>query len=287
MRRDVTQRLGRGLASLIADTAADGDFASSDVRRVPTGDLEPGSFQPRGIADPERLKELTDSIRTQGILQPLLLRPHPHLSAKFEIIAGERRWRSATELGLDDVPALIRDLSDSEALAAGLVENLQREDLNALEEAAGYARLIEEFHLTQERLAEAVGKSRSHVANMVRLLKLPGPVQAALRAGTITSGHARALLTHPDPERALKAIIVRGLNVRQTEALIPAAIPHGEVDATTQRPEKDADTKALERELADRLGLKVDVRFNGQRGTIRISFSTLEQLDGLIGLLSR
>jgi ParB family chromosome partitioning protein len=192
------------------------------VRQIPLDLLDPGPFQPRGAMDEAALAELADSIRARGILQPLLARPHPGNPSRFQIIAGERRWRAAARAGLHEAPVLVRDLTDPDALAAALVENLQREDLNALEEADGYNRLLEEFAMTQESLARAVGKSRSHISNMLRLLHLPPSVQAALRAGTVTAGHARALLSHPEPDQALDSVLARGLSVRETEALASA-----------------------------------------------------------------
>jgi ParB family chromosome partitioning protein len=229
------------------------------------------------------MAELVDSIRARGILQPLLVRPKPDERERYQIIAGERRWRAAQQAGLHTVPTLVRNLSDSEAMAAALVENLQRQDLNAIEEADGYHRLVEEFGLTQERLAEAVGKSRSHVANTLRLRNLPSSVQAELRKGALTAGHARALLSHPDPAKAALAVIAKGLNVRQTEALVPSVRKAG----GGVRPGKDPETAALERDLSERLGLKVDIAFDGKGGAMRIHYRSLDQLDSLVALLSR
>ena len=246
--------------------------------------LEPGPFQPRSDFDPASMAELVDSIRTRGILQPLLARPHPEHKERFQIIAGERRWRAAQQAGLHAVPTLIRPLSDAEAMAAALVENLQRQDLNAIEEAEGYHRLTEEFGLTQERLAEAVGKSRSHVANMLRLRHLPAPVQEEVRRGRLSAGHARALLGHPDPAKAAIAVIARGLSVRQTEAMVPT---HGTKarSGESAKAGKDPETAALERDLSERLGLKVEIAFDGKAGSVRIHYRSLDQLDGLIALL--
>lgn len=284
-RKEIGPRLGRGLAALLGEPppAALGDPSGS--RPIPVEFLSPGPFQPRGPIDPASLTELIESVRARGILQPLLARPDPEAPDHFQIIAGERRWRAAQAAGLHEVPALVRDLSDADAMAAALVENLQRQDLNAIEEAEGYRRLLEEFGLTQEQLGEAVGKSRSHIANTVRLLNLPPTVQAEVRKGALTAGHARALLAHPDPKTAALAVIARGLNVRQTEAL--AAQRTTPPDTGTRLPGKDPETAALEAELSGRLGLKVDIAFDGKAGSVRIHYRSLEQLDGIVALLNR
>ena len=230
------------------------------------------------------MAELTDSIRSNGILQPLLLRPQPGREGHYQIVAGERRWRAAQAAGLRELPALVRELTDGEAMAAALVENLQRQDLNAIEEAEGYKRLAEEFGLTQEALGAAVGKSRSHVANLMRLLNLPEFVRSELRRGAISAGHARALLTHPEPDRAARAVVARGLNVRQTEALAQRDAGPAVTGATRER---DPETTAIERDLSERLGLRVALSFDGRGGTVKIAYRSLEQLDGVIALLSR
>lgn len=281
-RKDTGPRLGRGLAALMGTAPTALDDAPAAPRPIPVELLSPGPFQPRGPIDPAALAELADSIRARGILQPLLARPDPDEPGHYQIIAGERRWRAAQAAELHEVPVLIRNLSDAEAMAAALVENLQRQDLNAIEEAEGYRRLLEEFGVTQERLGEAVGKSRSHIANTMRLLNLPPTVQAEVRQGALSAGHARALLSHPEPEKAALAVIARGLNVRQTEALAsrrhaaPAA-PHP----------KDPETQALERQLSEALGLKVEIAFDGHGGSVRITYRSLDQLDGLVTLLTR
>ena len=286
MSKEPGPRLGRGLAALLGDAPrpAPPPVANQAVTEIPVEHLEPGPFQPRGDFDPASMAELVDSIRARGILQPLLVRPHPANRDHFQIIAGERRWRAAQQAGLHAVPALVRPLTDGEAMAASLVENLQRQDLNAIEEAQGYHRLTEEFGLTQERLAEAVGKSRSHVANTLRLRQLPPTVQEEVRKGTLTAGHARALLAHPEPAKAALAVIARGLNVRQTEALVPARAARS-ASAGQPRATKDPETAALERDLAERLGLKVEITFDGKSGAVRIQYRSLDQLDGLIALL--
>ena len=285
--KETNPRLGRGLAALLGDSgpATPATPAPAGATALPVEFLEPGPYQPRGPMAPEALEELADSIRARGILQPILVRPHPDRPGHYQIIAGERRWRAAQRAGLHEVPALVRNLADGDAMAAALVENLQREDLNAIEEAEGYRRLVAEFGMTQDSLGQAVGKSRSHVANTMRLLNLPPTVQAEVRHGSLTAGHARALLAHPEPEKAALAVIARGLNVRQTEALASRKDPaHAGTKPTTA---KDADTAAVERTLTERLGLRVDLTFDGKGGNLRIRYQTLDQLDGLIALLTR
>jgi ParB family chromosome partitioning protein len=226
------------------------------------------------------LQELADSIRARGVLQPLLVRPDRLGYGRFQIIAGERRWRAAALAGLHEVPALVRALDDGAAMAAALVENLQRQDLNALEEAEGYSRLLDEFGLTQEALAQAVGKSRAHIANTLRLLNLPPVIQQAVRAGTVTAGHARALLAHPSPEAALAQVVSQGLSVRQTEALAARKPP-----ADTAPEEKDPNIVALERELSAKLGLRVEIANGARGGVVRFHYRNLEQLDAFLAHL--
>jgi ParB family transcriptional regulator, chromosome partitioning protein len=284
--REAGPRLGRGLAALLGE---DVPVQPKDnlIQLLPLDLLSPGPFQPRRHVDPTELAALADSIREQGVLQPILARPDPTATGHYQIIAGERRWRAAQQAGLHEIPALVRILTDSNAMAAALVENLQREDLNPIDEGEGYRRLIEEFTLTQERVAESVGKSRSHVANTMRLLKLPPSVQTELRRGTLSAGHARALLTHPDPARAALAVITQGLNVRQTEAL---AARQGEANEASKQREpraKDPDLQALERELQGRLGLAVAITPRGQGGALQLTYKSFDQLEGLIALLLR
>lgn len=273
-------RLGRGLAALMGDQRRETVGAGSQDMAIDL--LEPNPFQPRTTIDPAALRELTDSIRTSGILQPLLARPHPATPGRFQLIAGERRWRAAQAAGLHQVPILIREMSDADAMAAALVENLQRQDLNAIEEAEGFRRLMEEFAMTQDQLGVAVGKSRSHVANTLRLLNLPAGVRSKVVSGLLSAGHARALLTHHDPDAGAAAVIGRGLNVRQTEALVadrkfPSTAPTKIVDPATM---------ALEKELSQRLGLRIEIAFNGTNGTVKLHYATLEQLDGIVTLLN-
>lgn len=274
-----TPRLGRGLAALMGEAAT---APAPGIETLAIERLEPGPFQPRRMINEPALAELTESIRARGILQPILVRPHPDKAGRYQIIAGERRWRAAGAAGLAEVPSLVRDFADADALAASLVENLQRQDLNAIEEAEGYQRLLDEFGMQQEALASAVGKSRSHITNTLRLLNLPKSVQADVRNGTLTAGHARLLVNHPDPQSIAAAVIQRGLNVRQTEALLG----RGPAIASQAR-EKDPDTEATERLLTERLGLKVSLRADGQHGVLSISYRSLDQLDALVQLLTR
>ena len=286
--REPGPRLGRGLAALLGDAAAAAGRADGDgPRTLPIEALEPGPYQPRHPIDPESLRELVGSIRARGILQPLLARPHPSHAGRYQIIAGERRWRAAQAAGLHEVPALVRPLADAEAMAAGLVENLQRQDLNAIEEAEGYRRLIDEFAMTQDVLGEAVGKSRSHIANTMRLLNLPDTVRMEVQRGALSAGHARALLSHPEPAKAALAVIARGLNVRQTEALAARRTEGAEFGTPKSARRKPPETQALERSLSGKLGLKVEIAFDGASGSMRIHFRSLDQLDGVIALLTR
>jgi ParB family transcriptional regulator, chromosome partitioning protein len=281
-------RLGRGLAALMGDAPATVEQSApqgTGVQAISIDALEPGPFQPRTSMAPGAMAELVESIKARGILQPLLARRHPKEPGRYQIIAGERRWRAAQSAGLHEVPALVRELSDQDAMAAALVENLQRQDLNPIEEAEGYKRLIEEFGLTQEQLGTAVGKSRSHIANCIRLLNLPAAVRTEVQAGTLSAGHARALLAHANPEEAARMVIAKGLNVRQTEAL---TTNRTEPAAPSDKPApRDPETEALERDLSERLGLKVQIAFDGRGGIVRVHYRSLDQLDSLIALLSR
>ncbi|WP_270935542.1 ParB/RepB/Spo0J family partition protein [Falsiroseomonas oryzae] len=281
-RKPPTSRLGRGLSALIPDAPATPDAAT--LRTLPVEALEPGPFQPRGGMDRASLEELAESIRAHGILQPILARPKPGSPGSYEIVGGERRWRAAQAAQLHEVPVVVRDLGDQEAMAAGLVENLQRQDLNAMEEAEGYRRLLEEFGLTQEGLGQAVGKSRSHVANTLRLLTLPAEVRDMVRGGTLSAGHARTLVGAADPGRLAALIVARGLNVRQAEAL--AAAQARPKPGPSARTDRDPEAAALERDLTERLGLRVSVKHQGKGGEVVIRYRDLDQLDGLVRLLS-
>jgi len=275
-------RLGMGLSALMGDAPAPSAPQAGPPRNLPIASIEPGPFQPRKEPDREALQELAASITEHGILQPLLVRPKPGAAGRYQIIGGERRWRAAQIAKLHDVPVVIRDFDDRMAMAAGLVENLQREDLNAIEEAEGFARLIEQFGLNQESLARAVGKSRSHIANTLRLLNLPPAIREHLRAGRLSAGHARALLGAEEPEKLATQILTRGLSVRQAEAMA-AAQPKNPDQRRSNT--KDSDTLALERRLLERLGLQVAIKHFGKGGQVTISYNDLDQLDGLIRLL--
>ncbi len=282
-------RLGRGLSALLGDAPPmppqPGAAGSGEgLRTLPIEALEPGPFQPRGGMDEDQLRELADSLRQHGMLQPILARPKPGQDGRYQIIGGERRWLAAQRVPLHEVPVVVRAFGDREAMAAALVENLQRQDLNALEEAEGYRRLIEEFGLTQEALGQAVGKSRPHVANMLRLLNLPDRVRELLRDGALSAGHARALLTAPDPVGLAMQVVDRGLNVRQTEALATAKPPPPEPARAPAA--RDPETAALEQELTARLGLRIAIRHEARGGgQVTIRYRSLDQLDGLVRLL--
>lgn len=279
--KDSNPRLGKGLAALLGDAAPQARAGTQGgIRSIPVEFLEPSPFQPRANIGPEALDDLATSIKARGILQPLLVRPHPGQPGRYQIIAGERRWRASQIAGLHEVPVLVRELSDIETMAAALVENLQRQDLNPIEEAEGYKRLVDEFRMTQEVLAESVGKSRSHVANMLRLLNLPPTVIEEVKKGNLSAGHARALLAHPEPEKAALAVLSRGLNVRQTEALSSRKAE------PPPAKEKDPETDALARELSEHLGMRVDIAFDGKGGSVRLSYRSLDQLDSIVALLN-
>ena len=286
--KEANPRLGRGLAALLGDGATPQNRADGNaVHSLPVAHLHPSPFQPRKTIDPQGVQELAASIAARGVLQPLLVRPDPAARGRYQIIAGERRWRAAQIAGIHEVPALIRDLSDNDAMMVALVENLQRQDLNAVEEAEGYRRLLDEFGLTQDDLGRSVGKSRSHIANTLRLLNLPASVQGELRSGALSAGHARALLAHPEPEKAALVVIARGLNVRQTEALAKQRAIAAPGSGVTPAKPQDPETAALAQTLSERLGLRVDIAFNGQGGTVRLHYRSLDQLDGIVALLTR
>jgi ParB family transcriptional regulator, chromosome partitioning protein len=278
--KDSGPRLGRGLAALLGDVALQAPVPAGSVRQVALDQLDPNPFQPRSTIDPAALDELAQSIRARGILQPLLVRPHPTKPGRFQIIAGERRWRAAGAAGVHEVPTLVREMADTDAAAIALVENLQRQDLSAIDEAEGYERLISQFGLTQESVGQSIGKSRSHVSNMLRLLNLPTPVKEALRNGIISAGHARALLAHPEPETAMRDVVSRQMSVRQTEALAARSQVSGASQPT--RPDRSPDVAAIERQMAENLGLRVRISFDGSGGTVQIRYTDLEQLDNLL-----
>jgi ParB family chromosome partitioning protein len=275
--------LGRGLSALLGDAAAAAPGAPG-LRHLPVASLEPSPFQPRVAMDEAALNELAASVREHGVLQPLLVRPLKGGNGqRWQIIGGERRWRAAQAAGLHEVPALVRELTDREAMAAGLVENLQRQDLNPLEEAEGYQRLTEQFGLTQEALARAVGKSRPHVANTLRLLNLPERVRELLRTGALTAGHARPLLGAKDPVALAQQIVDKGMSVRQAEALVAVR----NIPPAPRAPKSDAETRAMERRITGHLGLKVAIRHGRRGGQVVISYKDLDQLDGIVRLLTK
>jgi len=287
MAEDSTRsRLGRGLASLIGDMGAETNAAperARSQRRVPIEFLRPNPRNPRREFPTAQLDELANSIKERGIIQPIAVRPVRGANDAFEIIAGERRWQAAQRAGLHDVPVVVLDVSDVEALELAIVENVQREDLNPLEEAAGYQSLIDEFKYHQDEIAKTVGKSRSHVANMLRLLKLPEFVKTAIRSGQFSAGHARALIGHPEPERLAQQIIERGLNVRQVEAL---ARQNGKGKASQPR-QKQADTVAMEKRVSDALGLAVTIDHGSNGGAVHIKYRNLDQLRDVVRRLAR
>jgi ParB family transcriptional regulator, chromosome partitioning protein len=281
--------LGRGLATLFGETGARAAAqpeaaATRGAQIVPIEAIRPSPFQPRRHFAETELDGLAQSIREKGIVQPLLVRPVADAVADFELVAGERRWRAAQRVGLHEVPVVIRALGDSEVIEIALVENLQREDLSPLEEAEAYSRLTREFGRSQASLAEAVGKSRSHVANTVRLLSLPPPVLRNLSDGALSAGHARALLAAPDPVAVADEVIRRGLNVRATEELVRRRAAQPE---PKPRPTRDTDTVTLERELATTLGLRVNLSPKRRGGSLTLHYTTLDQLDRLLKLLRR
>lgn len=282
--------LGKGLSSLLGDDSE--DYAELDKVRssktVPIEYLKPGKYQPRHNMSEEAIEELAASIKDKGVLQPLLVRRDSEETESYEIIAGERRWRAAQLAQVHDVPVIIKEFTDQEALEIGLVENLQRQDLSPLDEALGYQRLVDEFSHTQEVLSKAVGKSRSHVANMLRLLSLPDGVKTLLDKGDLSAGHARALVGQDNAEALAREIISKGLNVRQTEKLVADAAgrPAKPAKAKAAAPGKDSDTIALENDLSNMLGLKVEINFSGSNGTLTIHYKTLDQLDDVLHRLS-
>jgi ParB family chromosome partitioning protein len=235
---------------------------------------------PRRSFDPAQLEELTNSIREKGVMQPLLVRPSDDPNI-FELIAGERRWRAAQKAGLHDVPVIVRDVGDKEALELAIIENVQRADLNPLEEAMGYGQLIEQFEYTQQDLAQVIGKSRSHVANTLRLLRLPEDVRGMVASGTLTAGHARTLITADDPATLARQIVAGGLSVREAEALSQQREVAGKKKPSEPHVDRDADTVALERRLSDALGLSVSLAHSERGGKLEIRYKTLEQLDGI------
>ena len=275
-------RLGRGLASLMGDPAPLGHRVPADgeQRMVSIAEVKSSPLNPRKDFRDDELAELAESIRTKGLVQPIVVRPDG-MAGGYEIVAGERRWRAAQKAGLHTIPVIIRELSDRELLELAIIENVQRQDLNAIEEASGYRELVERFDYSQEQLSEIIGKSRSHVANTLRLLKLPAGVQSLVQQGQLTAGHARALIGRADAEQLAQKIIEDSLNVRDVEALVQQTFgEEGPTGGNRRARDKDADTKAFEKELTDLLGLKVEVRRgSGETGTLSIRYGNFDQLD--------
>jgi len=285
--------LGRGLSALLGDVDASYQPATArnvepvaakagGLQRMPTAWLSSGAFQPRHHFADDALQELAASIRERGILEPLLVRPKPGMRDSYEIIAGERRWRAAQIAGVHDVPVLVRELTDREAMEFGIIENVQREDLSPIEEGEGYKRLIEEFGHTQDALAKIVGKSRPHITNMLRLLTLPEEVRQMITDGSLTIGHARALVPTKNPVALAKEVVRKGLNVRQTETLAKRSQENPEIHKKRASGEANADVLALEKELERVIGLKVKITNKGKAGTLTLFYTSLDQLDDTI-----
>lgn len=289
-------RLGRGLASLIGESVtpmpAVSAVPAANGKRPPEGEqrmidvdrLRGGKLNPRKDFRDEELQDLANSIRAKGLVQPIIARPDPMAADQYEIVAGERRWRAAQIAGVHRVPVIIRDLDDREVLELAIIENVQRSDLNAIEEGQGYRELVERYNYSQEQLSEIIGKSRSHVANTLRLLKLPDSVQALVQMGRLTAGHARALIGRDDAEALAEKIIADDLNVRAVEALVQGPATPGGMGAgaggARKARDKDADTRAFEKELTDALGLRVEIkRGSGESGNLVIKYGNFDQLD--------
>jgi ParB family chromosome partitioning protein len=288
--------LGRGLSALMADVdlqpgPTQAQPAPAAERKLPIEQIIANPEQPRREFTASALEELSDSIREKGIIQPLIVRPHPRNSAQFEIVAGERRWRAAQKAQLHEVPVIVRELDDTEVLELAIIENIQRADLNPIEEAAGYRQLMDRFGHTQERLAVSLGKSRSHIANLLRLLQLPEDVQDHLRQGRLSAGHARALITADNPSELARQVISRGLSVRQTEDLAKGRTPENGTSpkkTAAKRRVVDADTKALEDQLSANLSLPVQIDHadGSEGGKLVLNYQSLSQLDDLIAMLT-
>ena len=289
-RKPERRGLGRGLSALMADAYLTPEEPNAPPRRaethVPIEFIEPNPDQPRRTFDADRLEELAASIREKGVIQPLIVRRHPRKESHYEIVAGERRWRAAQIAQQHELPVIIRDLSDTEVLEVAIIENIQRADLNPLEEALSYRQLMDRFGHTQEKLAEALSKSRSHIANQLRLLNLPVEVQDFLRDGKLTAGHARAMITALDPIRLARDTVSKGLSVREVERL--AQKPRDAAPKAPAAPRsKDADTVALENDLSAALGLKVSIAAKGaQSGQVVVAYADFEELDRICQALS-
>jgi ParB family chromosome partitioning protein len=296
-KKEQRRGLGRGLSALMADIEPGAEAEAQQPRRpsrtLPIDQLFPNPDQPRRKFDTDALEDLANSIRSKGVIQPLIVRQRGSSDREYEIVAGERRWRAAQAAGVHEVPVVVRDFSDEDVLEIAIIENIQRADLNPIEEAAGYEQLMSRFGHTQEKLAQALGKSRSHIANLLRLLNLPDDVKQFVTDGKLSAGHARALVTAPDPVALSNDVVRRGLSVRETEKLVKDALsPKTQTNtarqATSKGGTKDADTKALEGDLSAALGMKVSINHAAGKdsGTVTISYDTLEDLDALCMVLS-
>jgi len=281
-------RLGRGLAALLgpalepAAPAAAAADARGGQRKTPIAFIRANPRNPRKNFSESEIDDLAASVRERGVIQPILVRTVAGTTDAFEIVAGERRWRAAQRAGLHEVPIIVIEATDKDALAIAIIENVQRADLNALEEASGYQQLMEEHNYSQAEVAHILGKSRSHVANTLRLMNLPSESRALLASGQISAGHARALLALPDPDAVAKRIVAEGLTVRDIERLSQAPAAQRAPRTSPQKPESaDADTRALEKKLALALGVKATIRHDGERGELKIAFANFEQLDDL------
>jgi ParB family chromosome partitioning protein len=293
MAEDATRsRLGRGLAALIGDVGTESSERPRGQRRVPTGSLRPNARNPRRVFSNAELDELVASLRERGIIQPIVARPVRGATEAYEIIAGERRWRAAQRAGLHEVPVVIIEATDAESLQIAIIENVQRADLNPLEEAEGYRALMEEFGNGQEEIAKIIGKSRSHVANTLRLLKLPDSVKTYIQAGKISAGHARMLIGQPNAEALAEEIVTRGLNVRQVEAIAreagqKSAKGHSNGRKSRHQNEKNPNLLALEKRISDALGLVVSIDDHERGGVLTIRYRNLDQLDEVLRRLEK
>ena len=292
MSKQARKGLGRGLSALMADVEpivsnSTNEPAPRGERMIAIDRVLPNPNQPRRRFDEEALAELSRSIAEKGIIQPLILRPHPSQTGAYEIVAGERRWRAAQRAKLHEVPAIVRTFDDTEVLEVAIIENIQRADLNPIEEARGYKNLIDSFGHTQERVAEALGKSRSHIANLMRLLNLPEEILGLVEEAKLSAGHARALLTANDPMGLAREIMAKGLSVRETERRAKTtSSPAREIDRN--RPDKDADTRRLEADLTATLKMRVQINHGSDgRGSVTVAYRDLDQLDEICRLLSR
>jgi len=281
--------LGRGLSSLLGEVAQEAPVAGGvtpargGIQMMPVSSIEPHLGQPRRHFDEEALEELAASIKARGLIQPIVVRPHGH---RYQIVAGERRWRAAQRARLHEIPVIVRDFDDAETLEVALLENIQRRDLNAIEEAEGYKRLIGEYGHTQEALGKLVHKSRSHIANLLRLLDLPESVRQLVESGELSMGHARALIGAGDPEALAREVVERGLSVREAEKLARFGKPGRERQGRLEIKGSGADIEALERQLGDMLGLKVTISYRPDGGIVALNYSTLDQLDMICQRLS-